>query len=76
MITKEWIMNYKPSNIGYALEADLDYPDNLHEEHNDYPLAPEHLDIPLKEGSKRTIRKLAPNFYNKEMYVVHIENLQ
>ena len=27
------------------LEFDLEYPDELHELHNDYPLAPEKLEI-------------------------------
>ena len=27
------------SPIGYFLEVDLEYPDELHELHNDYPLA-------------------------------------
>ena len=27
--------------IGYFLEIDLEYPDELRELHNDYPLAPE-----------------------------------
>ena len=31
------------SPIGYFLEADLEYPDELYELHNDYPLAPEKL---------------------------------
>ena len=30
---------------GYILKVDLEYPDELHELHNDYPLAPEKLEI-------------------------------
>ena len=33
------------SSDGYILEVDLEYPDKLHVLHNDYPLAPEKLDI-------------------------------
>ena len=33
------------SPTGYFLEVDLKYPDELHELHNDYPLAPEKLVI-------------------------------
>ena len=35
----------KNSLTGYILEADLEYPDELHELHKDYPLAPEKLKI-------------------------------
>ena len=32
-------------SIGYILEADFEYPDDLHKLHNDDPLAPENLEI-------------------------------
>lgn len=30
------------SRLGYTLEVDLEYPAELHDDHNCYPLAPEH----------------------------------
>ena len=33
-------------SIGYILKVDLEYPDELHVLHNDYPLAPEKISIP------------------------------
>ena len=41
----------KNSLTGYVLGADLEYPDELHELHNDYPLAPENK-INSKEDCK------------------------
>ena len=40
-------MNYieEKSSIWYILEADLEYPDELHELQIDYPLAPENIEI-------------------------------
>ena len=74
---------------GYILEVDLEYPSELHNLHNDYPLAPEKLkiskdmlsgycsDIAGKYGIKvGEINKLVPNLGNKEKYVIHYRNLQ
>ena len=36
----------KKGPIGYILEVDQDYIDELHVLHNDYPLAPEKLAVP------------------------------
>ena len=70
-VDEAFIMSYQSENNkkGYVIEVDLEYPHNLHDAHNDYPLAPEHLVI-------NNMKKLAPNFYDKINCVVHIRNLQ
>ena len=35
----------KYSSTGYTLEADLEYPQKLHDIYNDYPFAPEKINI-------------------------------
>ena len=35
----------KKSDVGYFLEVDLEYPNKLHELHNNFPLAPEKLAV-------------------------------
>lgn len=54
---------------GCILEVDLEYPKDLHDKHNEYPLAPERLEV-------NKVRKLIPNLNNKEKYVLHYENLK
>ena len=56
-------------NLPCILEVDLEYPERFHDLHNDYPLAPEILDV---DG----VRKLTPNLHDKEKYVVHHETLK
>ena len=51
------------------LEVDLEYPENLHDSHNDYPLAPEQIVV-------NKVSKLIPNLGNKKKYVLHYENLK
>jgi hypothetical protein len=51
------------------LEVDLEYPEELHDLHNDYPLAPESLIINKHQ-------KLVPNLRNKTKYFVHHDNLK
>ena len=42
------LMNIKHNcSTGYVLEVDLEYPQELHDIHNDYPLAPEKINIPM-----------------------------
>ena len=49
----------------------LEYPAELHDLHNDYPLAPENI---IPPGSN--VKKLIPNLYNKVRYIVHHETLK
>ena len=76
------------SSIGYFLEFDLEYPDKLHELHNDFPLVPEKLavsnDMLSKYCKKITdkyeikvddAKKLISNLGNRTNYVVHYRNL-
>ena len=74
---------------GYFLEVDLEYPENFHNSHKDYLMAPEKIkikekwlapyslknanDFDIKAGD---INKLAPNLMSKTNYVVHFGNLK
>ena len=67
----EWMTDDKLDDwqhLSCFLEVDLEYPEGLHELHNDYPLAQELVKI-------GNIEKLISNLNNKTNYVVHYENL-
>ena len=51
------------------LEVDLEYPEELHDLHNDYPLCPERVEC------DHGVKKLIPNLRHKNNYVIHYRNL-
>jgi len=70
----EWMMETELNNwrnIPCILEVDSDYPEGLHDLHNEYPLAPENI----KFGDNK-IEKLVANLKPKEKYVIHSETLK
>ena len=74
---------------GLILEVDLEYPEELHDLHNDYPLAAEKIKVTedmlspyCREIAEKfkvkvgLVEKLVPTLSNKERYVLHYRNLQ
>ena len=55
-------------HLSCFLEVNLEYPDDLHDLHNDYSLAPERIKI-------ENVQKIIPNRNNNTNYIVHYENL-
>ena len=89
--TKEFDLNKYSSNSskGCVLEIDLEYPKELRELYNDYSLAPDKIEINTEMLSDYqikiadhynmptgNIKKLVPNFFDKEKNVIHCKNLQ
>ena len=54
---------------GYIFEVDLEYPEEIQKQHNDYPLAPEKM----KVGN---VEKLISHFKPHKNYVIHYRNLR
>ena len=68
----KWMTDDEPvdwKHLSCILEVDLEYLEDLHDLHNDYPLATECVKI-------GNVEKLIPNLNNKTHYVVHYENLK
>ena len=89
-INKIDLAKYKEdSEKGLILEVDLEYPEELHDTHNDYPLAPEKVKVTKEmlspyckkiaekyKISTGLVYKLIPTLSKKEKYVLHYRNLQ
>ena len=63
------ILEHPKKNKGYIFEVDLVYPHKLWKSHNDYPLAPEKINV---DG----VGKLISHFKPRSHYVVHYLNLK
>ena len=57
------------SDGGYFLEVHVQYPEKLHEVHNDLPFLPKRMKI-------AKVEKLVTNSHDKIEYVIHIRNLK
>ena len=77
------------SKKGLILEVDLEYPQELHDLHNDYPVCPEKVRVSndMLSGyykkiaekcniSVGLVSKLIPMLRDKKEYVLHYGNLQ
>ena len=54
-ITEDDIINYDNGRTGFILEVDLEYPKELHDLHNDYPLAPEVMNVKANMLSEKQV---------------------
>jgi len=76
------------ASVRYILECDMEYPAHLHDAHNCYPMAPQHLTVTRDMLSPFAVslldpkcpwkpsKKLVPNLFDKQNYVAHYRNLQ
>ena len=84
-----WLQQEENQADGYIVECDLDYPKELHDEHNEYPLAPERVDIDVSMLGEKQLEirrhyqlcngvqtKLVPNLMDKTNYCCHYLTLK
>ena len=85
-----WLSLTEEDSKGYIATVDLEYPSELHDAHNDYPLAPERMRVKDEWLSDKLINirsqyniprgdgtsKLIPNLMDKKGYVIHYRNLR
>ena len=59
-IDENFIKSYdEDSNVGYFIKADIKYPKELHNKHNDLPFLPERMKV-------NKCKKLVCNLYDKK----------
>ena len=69
-IDENFIKDYdEDSNVGYFIEADIEYPKELHNKYSDLPFLPERMKV-------NKYKKLVCNLYDKKDYVDHIRSLK
>ena len=65
IVALKWMTDFEnQQDIPCILEVDLEYPKELHNLHDDYPLAAEML-------MTNNVEKLVPNLNDKEREVLH-----
>ena len=87
--TEDRIMAMKDdAGVGAFFCVDLEYPAEIHDLHNDFPLCPERMNIPkefLSEYQTKLVNdaksytdceKLVPNLRDKSQYWIHYRNLK
>ena len=86
----DWLGQTDDQDRGYIVSVDLQYPKELHDLHNDYPLAPERMRVKEEWLSDTAINiraqysfnrgdgssKLIPNLLDKKEYVLHYRTLK
>ena len=86
----EWRNVPDDGPFGFIVECDLDYPSSVHRAHNDYPLAPEKVEVTVEMVSEKQAElhrhyafnrssahtKLIPNLMPKKKYCCHYRNLK
>ena len=68
-MTEHWREFSDQEGKGCIPEVDLEYPKKLHDLHNEYPLAPERIEV-------KSVEKLISNVNEKNKYLLHRQNLK
>ena len=73
--------NSNNGGVGYVLELDVKYPNELYDLHNDLPFMCEKIRVKGPTGAgagavPHGIEKLVPNLHDKKKYVIHVKALK